>query len=74
LDKPIYVIMKKKLEVSQGVVKTLEAQRKHIMDKQFNTDMLFGKQRHWCPCHGNIAIDDTMIEFESCDCNLEGFA
>lgn len=33
--------------------------------------MLSGKRRHWCPSFEYLAIDDTMIEFKKCKCNID---
>jgi len=63
---------KQKEKISNSVVKTPEAKLKHILNKEFTTEMLSGKKRHWCPDWGFGAIDDTMPEFESCKCNLMG--
>lgn len=66
--------MKKQKEkpISNSVVKTDEAKRKHILDQNYTTEMLSGNKRHWCPNWFFEAIDDTMPEFESCKCNLMG--
>ena len=59
--------------MANGVTPNENAKMKHIFNKEFNTDMMVGNKRHWCPDNGYGAIDDTMSEFDNCRCNMSGF-
>jgi len=67
--------MKKKKEKveTQAVKANPDARMKHVSDKNFTTEMMTGNKKHWCPDWGFGAIDDSMPEFKSCQCNLMGF-
>jgi len=63
----------KEKKETQTVTVNEMAKMKHFMVKEFTTEMLSGDKKHWCPDNEYGAIDDTMPEFEKCNCNLMGF-